>query len=190
MRLPDTAYTDRPWRIHEIAPDFEVEDVWAMPTPGGPDGLARFVTQFTAGDDVANPIVRSLLTLRFKLGALLGLDKPDSAVGARVPSLRDRLPEDLRSARGPDFASVPFKAVYLTDTEYVAEMANRTVHALMHVGWVQDGNGGYYGQMTSLVKPNGLFGKFYMTAIQPLRRAVVMPALLRSIGKDWRLADA
>lgn len=24
----------RPWRIHEIAPDFEVEDVWRFCTPG------------------------------------------------------------------------------------------------------------------------------------------------------------
>ena len=24
MRLPDTAYTDRPWRIHEIVRDFSV----------------------------------------------------------------------------------------------------------------------------------------------------------------------
>lgn len=37
MKLPDTAHTSRPWRIHEVAPDFEVEDVWALPTPGGPD---------------------------------------------------------------------------------------------------------------------------------------------------------
>ena len=36
MRLPTTAHTSQPWRIHEIAPDFRVEDVWALPTPGGP----------------------------------------------------------------------------------------------------------------------------------------------------------
>ena len=40
MRLPDAAHTSRPWRIHEIAGDFRLEDVWALPTPGGPDDLA------------------------------------------------------------------------------------------------------------------------------------------------------
>ena len=35
MRLPDAAHTDRPWRIHEVARDFRLEDVWALPTPGG-----------------------------------------------------------------------------------------------------------------------------------------------------------
>jgi len=39
MMLPDTAHTSRPWRIHEIAADFRLEDVWALPTPGGPDAV-------------------------------------------------------------------------------------------------------------------------------------------------------
>jgi hypothetical protein len=29
MKLPNTAHTSRPWRIHELTPDFRVEDVWA-----------------------------------------------------------------------------------------------------------------------------------------------------------------
>jgi uncharacterized protein DUF2867 len=37
-RLPRTAHTSRPWRIHEVAGDFRLEDVWAMPTPGGYHG--------------------------------------------------------------------------------------------------------------------------------------------------------
>ena len=34
MRLPNSAHESRPWRIREIAPDFILEDVWALPTPG------------------------------------------------------------------------------------------------------------------------------------------------------------
>ena len=29
MRLSKKAHTSRPWRIHEIAPDFRLYDVWA-----------------------------------------------------------------------------------------------------------------------------------------------------------------
>jgi hypothetical protein len=43
MRLPNTAHTSRPWRIHELTPDFRLEDVWALPTPGGPDDFPRLV---------------------------------------------------------------------------------------------------------------------------------------------------
>ena len=45
MRLPDTAHTSRPWRIHELTRDFRLEDVWALPTPGGPDDFPRLVRQ-------------------------------------------------------------------------------------------------------------------------------------------------
>jgi hypothetical protein len=30
MRLPETAHTSRPWRIHEIAVGFRFEDVWEL----------------------------------------------------------------------------------------------------------------------------------------------------------------
>jgi hypothetical protein len=43
MRLPNTAHTSRPWRIHEFTRDFRLEDVWALPTPGGPDDFPRLV---------------------------------------------------------------------------------------------------------------------------------------------------
>ena len=45
MRLPDSAHTSRPWRIHQLANDFRLEDVWALPTPGGPDDFPLLVEQ-------------------------------------------------------------------------------------------------------------------------------------------------
>lgn len=35
MKLPRSAHASRPWRIHDLTRDFRVEDVWALPTPGG-----------------------------------------------------------------------------------------------------------------------------------------------------------
>ncbi|MFF4449157.1 DUF2867 domain-containing protein [Streptomyces sp. NPDC001502] len=189
MRLPKTAYTSRPWRVHEIAADFRVEDVWALPTPGGPDDLARLVRQFAGGtgDPVPSPVARALFAVRWKLGELFGWDKPDGGIGTRVPTLRDRLPADLREGeRGPDPRSVPFTSVFQTHDEWVAESANRTMHGLMHIGWVPDGEGGYRGQMTVLVKPNGRLGALYMLGIKPFRYLGVYPALLRSIGREWQ----
>jgi hypothetical protein len=79
MRLPNTEHTSRPWRIHELARDFRLEDVWALPTPGGPDDLPRLVQQFTSGETSTNPsrAARALFALRWKIGALLGWDDPD-----------------------------------------------------------------------------------------------------------------
>jgi uncharacterized protein DUF2867 len=201
MRLPTTAHTSRHWRIHELTEDFELEDVWALPTPGGPDDLARLVQQFTSRDEGGNKLpvaLRALFAIRWKLGGLFGWDKPGSGVGERVSSLRQRLPADLREGpRGPDLRTVPgradadgpivFTSIYQTNDEWAAELSNKTVHAVMHIGWVPDESGtGHHAQMAVLVKPNGRFGKAYMAAIKPFRYAVVYPLLLRSIGRRWQ----
>ena len=97
------------------------------------------------------------------------------------------MPADLREApSGPDFESLPFTPLYALDDEFAAEIANRTMHGVMHLGWVPDGSGGYLGQMAVLVRPNGLFGKAYMAAIRPFRHLLVYPAMLRDIERQWR----
>jgi len=100
MKLPNTAHTSRPWRIHELTPDFDVEDVWALATPGRKDELPRLVSLIASGDFPygAPVLVRTLWEARWKIGALLGWDSNDTGIGSRVNSLRDRLPSDLRAA--------------------------------------------------------------------------------------------
>jgi hypothetical protein len=189
MRLPNSAHTSRPWRIHELTRDFQLEDVWALPTPGGPDDFPRLVQLMASGEPSygSSRAARALWALRWKIGGLLGWDGPDAGLGSRVPTLRDRLPADLRDApSGPHFDALPFTSLYLLDDEFAAEIANRTVHGVMHLGWVPDQTGGYHGQMAVLVKPNGLFGTGYMAAIRPFRHLIVYPALMRDIRQDWR----
>lgn len=190
MKLPRTAHTSRPWRIHEFAHDFRLEDVWAMPTPGAVHDFPRLVAMMTSGDDPAadwpRP-ARLLWELRWKIGARFGWDDKNSQVGSRVPSLREQMPQDLCDApRGPAFSTLPFTPLYQLEDEWAAEMANRTVHTVMHIGWVPDETGGHRGQLSVLVKPNGLFGRAYMAAIAPFRHLIVYPAMLSSVGREWR----
>jgi hypothetical protein len=189
MRLPHTAHTSRSWRIHELTRDFRLEDVWALPTPGGPDDFPRLVLGMASGDrsQGLSCAARTLWAIRWKLGELLGWDGPDAGLGSRVRPLRDRLPADLRVApAGPDFDELPFNSLYLLDDEWAAEIANRTVHGVLHLGWVPDGHGGYRGQMAVLVKPNGLLGTAYMAAIRPFRHLIVYPSAMRQIEREWR----
>jgi hypothetical protein len=189
MRLPSSAHTSRPWRIHELTPGFRLEDVWALPTPGGPDDFPELVGQFAAGDPARRlpAVARVLWRIRFAVGALLGWDDASTAVGAGVPSLRERLPADLRDVpSGPEFDSLPFTSVYLLEDEFAAEIANATMHGVLHLGWVADETGGYHGQMAVLVKPRGVLGCAYMAAIKPFRHWVVYPAAMRQIEGSWR----
>ena len=192
MRLPTRVHTARPWRIHELARDFRVEDVWVLPTPGGPDDFTRLMRLVTAWDPGQDGplIVRALFAIRWKLGELAGWDGPKGALDTRVRSLRERLPLDLREgAAGPLFDALPFRSLYLRDDEWAAEVANDTMHGILHLGWVPDGSGGYRGEMAVYVKPNGLLGSVYMAAIRPIRYRVVYPAILRELGRIWRVTS-
>lgn len=187
-RLPGSAHTSQPWRIHELTRDFKLEDVWALPTPGGPDDFPLLVKAFAEGDPAqgSSAVSRALWAIRWKLGELFGWDDEDAGLGSRVPTLRDRLPDDLQGRPpGPEFGSLPFSSLYVLDDEWAAEIANRTVHGVMHLGWVPDGEGGYRGQLAVLVKPNGTLGKVYMAAIKPFRHLIVYPAAMRRIERTW-----
>ncbi len=192
MRLPSTAYTSRPWRIHELTHDFRLEDVWELPTPGGPGDFPRLVDLMATFDPArsSSAPVRALFAIRWKLGGLLGWDRPEAGLDSRVPTLRERLPVDLRDAPfGPGSGDLPFTPLYLTHEEWALEIANHTVHGVLHLGWVPDGAGGYRGQMAVLVKPNGVLGSAYMAGIAPFRHLIVYPMMMRDIDTRWRALD-
>lgn len=189
MRLPDSAHTSRPWRIHEIAGDFRLEDVWELPGVGGPDYFPRLVALIASLDPSqgSSRAARVLWAIRWKVGALLGWDDPDTGLGSRVPTLRDRLPADLRDApTAPEFDALPFTSLYLLEDEWAAEIANQTMHGVMHIGRVPDDTGGFRARMAVLVKPNGLLGNAYMAAIRPFRHLIVYPPMMRDAERAWQ----
>ncbi|MEV5508241.1 DUF2867 domain-containing protein [Streptomyces orinoci] len=166
-RLATAAFTEQPWRIHEITEDFSVEDVWRFRTPGaGPDDFPVVAEAIRAAGGIRNQpaLARLLFAARWRFGALLGWDAPSESIGSRVASFRDRLPADLRDApRGWDEDAMPLKAVYELRDESARELANKTVHTVMHLGWAPGSTGDHELRMTVLVKANGRFGRLYMS---------------------------
>jgi hypothetical protein len=184
--LGTAEHTARPWRIHGIAKDFRVLDVWALPTPGGPDDFPKLVRLMATFDPAeTSPVVRALFAIRWTIGRVFGLDRQETGLGTRVRSLRDRLPADLADTPS-DFDGHLFTPLYVTNDEFALEIANETVHGVLHVGWVPDGTGGHRGQMAVLVRPNGALGVAYLVAIAPFRHLIVYPTMMRDIGRAWR----
>ena len=187
MRLPNSAHTaHQSWRIHALTRDFRLEDVWALPTPGGPADFPALVALMGAFDPARSRSLaaRSLFAIRWKIGELLGWDQADGTAGGQ--SLRDRLPPDLRDTRRGQAEPAPFAFLYQTGDEWAAEIANRTVHGILHLGWVPQAAGGYRGQLAIYVKRNGALGAAYMAAIKPFRYLIVYPAMIRQMEQDWR----
>jgi hypothetical protein len=199
MRLPNAAHEARPWRIREIVPDFTLEDVWALPVHGGAEDFQTLLELMASSDPAAAESLpaRLLWGVRDRLGRWLDLGRisapVDEPAAGRLPipgtseaSLAERLPGDLRdTAAGIAFASLPFVPLYRTDVEFAAEVSNQTVHGVLHLAWVEQGDGRYRGQMAVYVKPRGLFGKGYMALIKPFRYCVVYPALMRQTERTW-----
>lgn len=191
MRLSNSEHESHAWRIGEVAPDFRLEDVWALPARGGADDFATLL-EVMASLDPANGdsrVTRALFSIRYRIGGWFGWDDPPRPL--LIPedtesTLSARLPEDLRdTTTGLDLSSYGFLPLYRTGAEWAAELSNRTVHAVMHLAWVEKGEGLYQGQMGVYVKPRGRFGAAYMAAIAPFRHRVVYPALMRQIERAW-----
>ena len=190
MRLPRSAHTSRPWRIREITRAFRLEDVWALPAISDSDDFHRLVQLVASYDPThsSSLAVRTLVAIRFKLGDLFGWDRPDTGVGSHVTSLRDRLPADLRDGPSGPATGLPFTSLYLTEDEWAAEIANQTVHGVIHLGLVPEETRGFRVQMAIYVKPNGLLGDAYLTAIRPFRHLIVYPSMLRELERTVRVS--
>jgi hypothetical protein len=194
MRLPNAVHEAHPWVIAQIAPDFELLDVWELPARGRQDEFATLVEIVTSLDPAKGDsrATRALFSLRVRLGEVFGWD--DAASELSVPdrtetTLSARVPEDLRDTvtRPVVVGSTRFVPVYRTEDEWAAEISNSTVHAVMHLAWVRESEDVYRGQMGVYVKPRGRLGATYMALIGPFRHLIVYPALMRQIGRAWAL---
>lgn len=197
MRIPNAEHESRPWRIREVVPDFRLEDVWALPVHGGPEDRDAALDLMTTLDPMGADSLpaRALWRLRDLLGAWLGLGRIAETGGASrstIPgtaeiSLATRLPDDLRgTAAGMDLGALPFEPLFRTRDEFAAEIGNQTMHGVLHLAWVDAGDGRHQAQMAVYVKPRGRLGVAYMAAIKPFRHHVVYPALMRQIERAWR----
>jgi hypothetical protein len=189
MRLPNAAHAAHPWVIAQIAPDFELIDAWALPAQGGPDDFDALLTIMAAveGAHAESALTRALFWVRYQLGAWFGWD--DAARQLPVPgctetTLSQRLPVNLRgSAAGLDLSPASFTPLYRTRNEWAAELSNGTVHAVLHLAWVEQGKDRHRGQMGVYVKPRGKLGATYMALIRPFRHLIVYPALTSAIQR-------
>ena len=92
----------------------------------------------------------------------------------------------LRRALSPvlDRGSAGFVPVYLEPQERLYRIENRTVTALAHVYLA-----GRRPRLAVYVRPHGRFGRAYLRLIEPFRRHLVYPGLLRAALRSLEQLD-
>ena len=189
MKIANDEHERQPWKVHALADDFELEDVWRLPIRGDQQP-GRDFTAFADTMTFEAPqagVVGMLFRLRLWLGEVFGwdgeerLDIPDSA----ERSVIERLSEELAAKAPPFDPALMFQMVYDLPEERLLEISNSTVHALMHLGWVKHPDGNYGAQMAVYAKPRGAMGRAYMALIKPFRLFIVYPALMKVFRDNW-----
>ena len=190
MRVPREEFRSLGLEVHGILTDVPLHDVSAIDLPGGGAGRTiSDVRSLIAGQNLraVNPAVRVLVALRARVGRLFGWDSEIHGIHKHLDtSYIHRLSRDVkrRSALVPGSRDGRLHLLYVLERESLAEFRNATVHALFAVALTKTLVGyrlywGVYVQPVSRLTP------LYMALIDPFRRFIVYPAVLRRIRRAW-----
>jgi ankyrin repeat protein/SAM-dependent methyltransferase len=198
-------HLSHPWKVHEIAQDFDLLDVWEFPiladkTRGQDFSYLIKAMQSPVQENIRDDfsiryqIARFLVALRMYLGESFGLDKNIHSLpipGCRETSLKERLSEEdferslgFAIGEGAPDESI-WRTVYRYENEMLIELSNDTAHALMHFGWVHKYGNYYTAQLSVYAKSRGNFGDFYIQLIMPFRHVFVYPVMMEEVKKRW-----
>jgi hypothetical protein len=188
-QISPTEFFALPLRVHTFLADVPLHDVWAVDLPAPRHGvtLAEFLRRAGQGDAEINrfpTVARGLFYLRFFLGRIFQLEaEPKDALAA---SFGNRLTPDDR-ARSLVVAGTPeglFRAVYRFENEQLLEIQNRTVHGAALSALVERADS-YRFYFAVYVRPNTWITPLYMRLIDPFRKWIIYPALLKTIRETW-----
>jgi hypothetical protein len=187
-QISEREFHDVPLRVHTFLAGVPLHDVWAVDLPSPRDGvtLDEFLRASSGCLFAPSPVVSALLSVRFFLGGLFALDRP-APTAAPPATFSDRLtPADrTRSLAPAGTKDGLFRVVYRFENEYLMELINRTAHAAALSALVETA-GSYRFYLAVYVRSVGKLTPLYMALIDPFRKLVVYPSLLRSVRASWR----
>jgi hypothetical protein len=175
-----------PLRVHEFLADVPLHDVWAVDLPRIRPGITldEFLRVASPRQCRLSPGTRALLGIRFFLGRLLGWDRESAAMAGETFVTRMTAAESSRSLVPPGTPEGLFRVVYRFENEQLLEVINRTVHGAALSALVEAGNA-YRFYFGIYVRGVSRFTPVYMAMIDPFRKLVVYPSLLRSVRSQW-----
>jgi len=190
-----------PLRVHTFLPDVPLHDVWFIDLPRWRAGITldEFLRKPTNSKLDAcgcsessslftqSLLVRILLHIRFFVGRFFGWDLEPPATTCKTFAVHLTDTDHARSLVMAGTRHGFFRVVYRFENEQLLELINWTVHAAALTTLVETATAyrfylGVYVRSVSRLTP------FYMTLIDPFRKQIVYPSLLRGVRAHWNQA--
>jgi len=185
-----------PLRVHTLLAGVPLHDVWFVDLPRWRAGVTLDDFLRTAGNCTfdtcgcsnssalftPSPLVRMLLDIRFFVGRIFGWDNEPATIVTFATHLTDA--DRSRSLIAPGTRDGFFRVVYRFENEQLLELINRTAHAAALSSLVETPTA-YRFYFGVYVRSVSRFTPFYMALIDPFRKAIVYPSILRGVRTRW-----
>jgi hypothetical protein len=175
-----------PLRVHDFLAGVPLHDVWVVDLPRARSGITlnEFLRTASACLLTPSPVVRVLLNIRLFVGRLVGWDREPAATAWETFATRMTIADRSRSLAPAGTREGIFRVVYRFENEQLLELINRTAHAAALSALVETTNA-YRFYFGVYVRSIGRFTPIYMALIDPFRKLVVYPSLLRTVRAKW-----
>jgi hypothetical protein len=185
-RISTREFQELPLRVHEFLSGVPLHDAWVVDLPRTRSGITldEYLQHAKARRRTVSPPVRALLGIRFFLGRVFGWDREPAAFGWETFATRltaKDLSMSLVPARTHDGI---FRVVYRFENEQLLELRNGTVHGAM-LSALFETSTAYRFYLGVYVRRVSRFTPIYIALIDPFRKLVVYPSLLRSVCAAW-----
>jgi uncharacterized protein DUF2867 len=175
-----------PLRVHDFLAGVPLHDVWAIDLPRTRSGVTLDEFLRTTSTCLLTPprVVRVLLDIRLFVGRLFGWDREPASTMWETFATRLTTADRSKSLAQAGAREGLFRVVYRFENEQLLEIVNHTAHAAALSALVEtaDSYRFYFGVY---VRSVSRFTPVYMALIDPFRRLVVYPSLLRSVRGKW-----
>src|SRR5262249_24158705 len=173
-------------RVHDFLAGVPLHDVWAIDLPRTRSGITldEFLRTSSACSLTLPPLARVLLNIRLSAGRLLGWDREPAPTSWDSFAKRMTTADRSRSRAPAGTREGLFRIVYRFENEQLLELINRTAHAAALSALVETPNA-YRFYFGVYVQSVGRLTPVYMALIDPFRKLIVYPSLLRSVRMTW-----
>jgi hypothetical protein len=175
-----------PLRVHAFLAGVPLHDVWAVDLPRTRSGITldEFSRTASACLLTRSPVVRTLLNIRLFVGLLVGWDREPAATAWETFTTHLTTADRSKSLAPAGTREGLFRVVYRFENEQLLELINRTAHAAALSALVETAYD-YRFYFGVYVRNVGRFTPVYMALIDPFRKLVVYPLLLRTVRATW-----